>query len=308
MQQHDSNLHRTQRRRHRASTAQSAGYDRSKAPGTWQRLCTLLAVALLAIAGSMSHASAADTLTFGVVPQQAASKLARLWAPITDYLGAATGLDIRFATAPDIPTFERRLARGEYDVAYMNPYHFVVFNQSPGYRALAHARGKKIRGIVVVRKDNPIADLQALDGERLAFPAPAAFAASILPRAKLAALAIKHEPVYVSSHDSVYRAVAQGLFPAGGGVIRTFNNVEPAVREQLRILWTTDGYTPHAIAAHPSLDDQTRQQLTRALVDMAQDESGRSLLQAIRLKGFEAANDAAWDDVRRLQIDLPGQL
>jgi phosphonate transport system substrate-binding protein len=190
----------------------------------------------------------------------------------------------------------------------MNPYHFVVFNQSPGYRALAHARDKKIRGIVVVRKDNPIADLQALNGERLAFPAPSAFAASILPRARLAALSIAHEPVYVSSHDSVYRAVAQGLFPAGGGVMRTFNNVEPAIRDQLRILWTTDGYTPHAIAAHPGLDDQTQERLSRALVGMAQSEDGRRLLQAIRLKGFEAANDADWDDVRSLRIDPPGDL
>ncbi|MCB1772208.1 MAG: phosphate/phosphite/phosphonate ABC transporter substrate-binding protein [Gammaproteobacteria bacterium] len=257
---------------------------------------------------STSTASAGQVLTFGVVPQQSASKLARLWTPIAQYLGETTGLDVRFATAPDIPEFERRLARGEYDLAYMNPYHFVVFNEKPGYHALAHASDKRIRGIIVTRKDNPITELQALDGQRLAFPAPAAFAASILTRAKLVSLSVAFEPVYVSSHDSVYRAVAQGLFPAGGGVMRTFNNVDPAIREQLRVLWTTDGFTPHAIATHPEMADTVKAQLTNALVGMAQDANGRDLLQAIGLKGFEAADDAAWDDVRHLQLNLLGDL
>jgi len=47
---------------------------------------------------------------------------------------------------------------------------------------------------------------------------------------------IEFEPNYVKSHDSVYRAVAAGLFPAGGGVTRTFNSLDPAIREDLRII------------------------------------------------------------------------
>lgn len=302
------NSHCTERRVNRKTAATTAGRARTGARWTWWRLVRLAAIGSIAIVMNTSPVNAADTLTFGVVPQQSASTLARLWTPIAQRLGEKTGLDIRFATAPDIPEFERRLARGEYDVAYMNPYHFVVFNEKPGYRALAHASDKRIRGIIVTRKDNPIAELQSLDGQRLAFPAPAAFAASILTRAKLASLSIAFEPVYVSSHDSVYRAVAQGLFPAGGGVMRTFRNVDPAIRDQLRVLWTTDGYTPHAIAAHPKLDDVTRMRLTEALVGLAQDETGRILLHAIGLKGFVAANDAAWDDVRSLELKLLSDL
>ena len=304
MHKNDSNSHRTETR---VSPSLPAAADESRhlrERWPWRHLTHLIAITVIAIGANASPVSAADTLTFGVVPQQSASKLARLWTPIARYLGERTGLEVRFATAPDIPEFERRVARGEYDVAYMNPYHFIVFNENPGYHALVHARDKRIRGIIVTRKDNPISDLRALNGQRLAFPAPAAFAASILTRAKLASLSVAFEPVYVSSHDSVYRAVAQGLFAAGGGVMRTLNNVEPAIRDQLRVLWTTDGYTPHAIAAHPDMDSGTRKRLTEALVDMTQDETGRALLRAIRLTGFEAANDAAWDDVRSLHLGL----
>ena len=259
----------------------------------------LLAALLLA-----TPFASAQTLTFGIVPQQSATKLARLWTPIIRHINAATGLDLRFATAPDIPAFEHRLAEQRYDLAYMNPYHFVVFNRSPGYRAIAHASDKRIKGIMVVSRHSEVQSLAALDGHSLAFPSPAAFAASILTRAELSAQSIDFKPVYVSSHDSVYRSVAKGLFPAGGGVVRTFNNLEPEIRDQLRILWTSRGFTPHAIAARPGLAEDTVRRIREALVGMSSDERGRQLLHGIKLKGFQSAQDSDWDDVRALQLNL----
>ncbi len=258
---------------------------------------------VLLLAAAPLPVSAAQ-LSFGIVPQQSATKLATLWTPIMQYIKRTTGLDIAFATAPNIPEFERRLAAGQYDLAYMNPYHFVVFNQTPGYTAIAHATGKRIKGIMVVRKDSDITTLKQLDGRSLAFPSPAAFAASILTRAELTAQSIDFEPVYVSSHDSVYRSVAKGLFSAGGGIIRTFNNLEADIRSQLRVLWTSEGFTPHAIAAHPDLDPDKARRVGAALVSMGSDPLGRELLQAINLRGFQSATDEAWDDVRTLNLNL----
>jgi phosphonate transport system substrate-binding protein len=241
-------------------------------------------------------------LTFAIVPQQSASKLARIWAPILEYLGRESGLNLSFRTAPDIPEFESRLAAGEEDIAYMNPLHYTVFSEMPGYRAFAKARDKRIKGILVVRKDSPTRSPAELDGATLAFPAPGAFAASVLTRAYLVGEGINFTARYVSSHDSVYRTVAKGLYPAGGGVLRTFNSVEADVREQLRVLWTTRGYTPHAFAAHPRVPSDTVERLAQAMVRMDAEENGRALLKALSVKGFETAKDTDWDDVRSLGI------
>ena len=62
------------------------------------------------------------TLSFGIVPQQSATKLAYLRTPICKYLSDHTGQRVVFKTAKDIPSFEQRLAAGEYDIAYMNPF------------------------------------------------------------------------------------------------------------------------------------------------------------------------------------------
>lgn len=255
-----------------------------------------------------ARAAAPASLSFGIVPQQSARELARLWIPPLAWLAARSGLGLRFATAPDIPTFERRLAAGEYDLAYMNPYHYTVFSQKPGYRAFAKERNRRLRGVVVVRKDSPLKDMSQLAGRDIAFPAPASFAATVLVRAELARLGIAVTPQYVNSHESVYLNVAQGRFPAGGGIQRTLQTMDPAVRAELRVLWQTREYTPHAFAAHPRVPPAARDALRGAMLGADASAANRPALDGIGFKGFEEARDADWNDVRALGLDLLSSL
>lgn len=265
------------------------------------RILWVWSILLFAISTSASD----KPYSFGVVPQQSAKQLARLWTPIFQYIERNSGVKLQFATAKNIPEFEKRLSAGVYDFAYMNPYHFTVFNQDPGYRSLLVRIDQPIKGIVVVRKDSPLTSLEDLAGESLAFPSPAAFAASVLPRAQLSQQQISYTPRYVSSHDSVYLNVAKGIFPAGGGVKRTFNNTKPEVKAQLKVLWTTKPYTPHAIAFHPRVNNADYEEVQRAFIAMSTTEEGKALLKSLKIKvGLREAQDTDWDDVRGLGLDL----
>lgn len=246
--------------------------------------------------------AAGKVYSFGVVPQQAASELAETWSPFLAWLSARSGVELRFVTAPDIPAFEQRLAKGGYDLAYMNPYHYTVFHKKPGYQALARDSGRRIKGILVVRKDSPIQDIHQLAGTELVFPAPAAFAASILPRAALRKEGVRFTAKFVSSHDSVYLNVVRGLNPAGGGIERTLDMLDPETRSDLRVLWTTPAYTPHAIASHPRLPKDVRDRLEKALAGINDDPVGQKMLKLIGFKGLGLAQDADWDDIRQLHI------
>ena len=268
-----------------------------------QLLITLLVFSVMpAPSSAAGESEQAAPLIFGVVPQQAASKLARVWIPLLNELSETSGVPLEFATAPDIPSFEERLARGVYDIAYMNPYHFTLFHEEPGYEALAHARDHLIQGILVIRRDSAITSLAELANQTVAFPAPRAFAATLINRSHLHKDAPGYTANFVSSHDSVYRSVAAGRFVAGGGIQRTLKAMDPEVREELRILWQSPGYTPHAIATHPRVDDPIRQRLAAALESIEMTERGLNLLQNLRMNGFERATNADWDDVRGLNI------
>lgn len=278
----------------------------SRMPKLKCQLLCFLAIVISSIQVTAGTDQNQAEYSFGVVPQQSATTLAENWVPIFQYISAKTGLKIRFRTARDIPTFESRVAAGEYDFAYMNPFHYVTYHANPGYQAFANQSHKKIRGIMVKAKDSSIDSLSDLSGETLAFPSPAAFAASLLPRGELNREGIPITPKYVGSHDSVYRSVAKGLFPAGGGIERTFNTLRPEIRGQLEIWWTSEGYTPHSFAAHPRISRQVVNQVAAAMIAMEQDPEGIALLARIKFKGIQRAVNVDWDDVRRLGL-LPDQ-
>ena len=240
-------------------------------------------------------------LVFGVVPQQSPQKLAATWGPVLNEISQDIGIDLVFATAKDIPTFEKNVAAGNYDLAYMNPYHYVEFAKSPGYKAIVKQTNKKIRGIIVVGKNSEFKEVEHLANAKLAFPAPAAFAATIIPQSHLELANINYTPVYVSSHDSVYMNVARGFLPAGGGIVRTLEALPKDIKDKLNIVWQSDAYSPHAIAVHPRLSLNKTELLQKGFLNI-NSQAKRHILNAINFEGFELAQDEQWNDVRTLSI------
>ncbi|MGI3094912.1 phosphate/phosphite/phosphonate ABC transporter substrate-binding protein [Vibrio diabolicus] len=244
---------------------------------------------------------AQPSIVFGVVPQQSATKLVQQWQPLLQRWGDLAGVEIKFATARDIPTFEARLMAGAYDIAYMNPYHFTLVNQKPGYTALARAKNKRITGIIVARRGKSVS-LDELQDKTIAFPAPRAFAASIITQSELAQKGIKFTPKYVGSHDSVYLGVLKGLYIAGGGVKRTFESLPSEIKDQLSIIYTTAGYTPHAIAVSNNVDEEITLALRKAISQLNDDPKAQESFTLLNIDGLQLAQDQDWQDVVQLGI------
>jgi len=244
---------------------------------------------------------AEEVYTFGVVPQTTASRTAKDWTPIIKYLEERTGKKFRLATTRSITLFSQRVADAKYDFVYMSPPDYVKYQGEDRYKAIARARNLKLKGIIVVRKDSPIEKLDELDNKELAVPV-SAFTADTLARAALHEHHITATISPMAAHDAVYRAVAQGRYSAGGGMLRTFNNTAPEFREQLRILWTSEGFTPPAFAAHARVPKDIVQSVQEALIDMDQDPIAKKYLKIIAPEGLDYARDADWDDTRKLDI------
>lgn len=88
------------------------------------------------------------------------------------------------------------------------PTNTRSFTSAPATRCLP-GKDRPLEGIVVVRRDAPYRELADLKGQTLVFPAPAAFAATLLVRADLTRRGITITPRFVISHDSVYLNVAR---------------------------------------------------------------------------------------------------
>ncbi len=206
-------------------------------------------------------------------------KIEAIWRPILEAAGKKAGVSLTLQGAPSIPKFEKAFIDGAYDFAYMNPYHLLVANKVQGYLPLLRDVRRTLFGIIVVRKDSPITNIRDLNGKTLAFPAPNALGASMMPRAEFQrTFGITIIPRYVKSHTSVYLNVFLKQVDAGGGVQQTFDQQKPEIREALRILYRTRKVPPHPIVAHPRVPENVQLAVQKAFLELGSSPEGASLL------------------------------
>jgi phosphonate transport system substrate-binding protein len=244
----------------------------------------------------------AASLSVGITPLKSAAKLAEDWRPLIAEVGKRAGVELVFRTAANVPAFGERLAQGEYDIAYMNPYHYSLYSARPGYRAFAREQGRPLTGVIIVRKDSPLKSLADLANRTVIFPTPLAFAASLLTQAELQHQGIPIKPRYVQSHDSVLHGIANGSFDAGGTIAKILESADPAIASTLRILARTEQYQSHPFTAHPRVDPATLARIQAAFLSLQRDAAGRRLLHRVAFKGMELANDSDYGDIRRLDM------
>jgi phosphonate transport system substrate-binding protein len=246
----------------------------------------------------------ARTYSFGIVPQFEQRKLFRIWQPIIDEIERQTGLRLKIKGSAKIPNFEASFLAGEFDFAYMNPYHIVIANKSQGYIPLIRDGRHSLQGIVVVRKDSDIAQVSQLHAKKIAFPSPNALGASLIIRADLSdVFNIEFVPTYVQTHSSVYLHVAKGLADAGGGVIRTFNSQISNIQQRLRIVYKTREIPPHPVAAHPRVPREDRQLVLHALIALARTPQGKRLLARIPINDVVATSINDYNVIRDWKLD-----
>ncbi|PUE58843.1 hypothetical protein B9Z36_01530 [Limnohabitans sp. Rim8] len=265
--------------------------------------CALL-ISSAAQAACLGDQSTTKVYTFDVVPQVTAAKIYTTWSPLLQRVGQEAGLCFELRVSPTIPEFEQKLLKGEPEFVFLNPYHAVLAHQKKKYQPLLADSEDLLTGILVVRADSPIKSLNELKGKNVSFPAPNAFAASLLIRAELAKKKIDINPVFVKTHSNVYRSVIGKDALAGGGVNNTLDNEAPEVRQQLRVLFETPAYTPHPVATHPSVPAAVRERFLKAMLKLTQDDDGRKLLDGINLHKPQAVTYAKhYKPLESLQLD-----
>ena len=257
---------------------------------------------VLSLACTASNAE--KTLTFGVVPQFDARRIQGIWQPILDELEKRSGHEIKLVGSPNIPEFEKQLLAGDFDFAYMNPYHLLKAHEARGYTPLVRDVGRTLHGIVVVRKDSTIEQVEQLDGRSVAFPAPNALGASLIPRTEFKEIyKIDIEPAYVRSHSSVYLNVVTGQTSAGGGVQKTLQKQPENIREMLKVIYRTPEVAPHPVAVHPRVPDSIREQIARAFLQLGETAQGREILTGIPMKRIGDASLADYEPLRQMGLD-----
>lgn len=279
-------------------SAPARGNRRARRWSLW----SAIAVLLLGASGAAGD-GVRPVYRFGVVPQFEARHLASVWGPILAELTRRSGVHFELVGTARIPDFEVEFAAGRFEFAYMNPYQVLHAAGIQGYEPLVRDR-TPVRGILVVRRDNPIQSVPELSNQEVAFPAARSIAATLLLRAELAQrFGVQVRPRYVQTHSSVFLNVASGRMVAGGGVQKTLDEQPAAVRERLRVLYTTSDVPSHPVVAHPRVPVAVRARVRDALLAMGATARGRELLAGVPITAVVPATLADYRSLAGLQLE-----
>jgi len=225
----------------------------------------------------------AKSYTIGIVPQLPKEYTQKNWGPFIHQVKKLSGLDIKLQLFASFSDFESAFSKGEPDFVYLNPYHQLIAEKEQGYIPLIRDDSNKLTGILVVGKDSNIDNIQQLNHAKVAFPSPLAFGASLYMRAALLKQGVAVDPIYVKSHNNVYRSVVLGRAIAGGGVNTTFMTESKQIQHELKIIFKLPGVPSHPISVHPRVEKSIQQAFIKACLEMYKSAQGRALLKAVHI-------------------------
>jgi phosphonate transport system substrate-binding protein len=251
-------------------------------------------------------------LRVSIHPLHNPQRLMEVYGPIVDHLNAAIPeADIRLEASRNYEEYERKLYAGYFDFAMPNPYQ-TVMSLKHGYRVIAKmADDEDFRGLILVRRDGPVKTVADLKGLTVAYPAPTALAATLLPQYFLQrqGLDVNRDikNLYVGSQESSILSVQRGHVAAAATwplPWRAFSLEHPELAAQLEVRWQTETLQNNAWVVRKDVPEPLVQRFTVELLALKDSEAGRLMLQRLPVSAFEAADDGTYEPVRRFLADF----
>lgn len=242
----------------------------------------------------------------GIHPLHNPQRLFEVYGPIVDYIDARIPeTEFRLEASRNYEEFDRKLDAGRFAFAMPNPYQTVRALRQ-GY----HVVGKMgddddFRGLILVRRDGGIRDIADLKGKAVAYPAPTALAATMLPQYFLHrhGLDVNRDidNRYVGSQESAILNVLRGHVAAGATwpvPWKSFVAEHPQQARQLEVKWTTESLPNNGWVARQDIPPQLVERFCALLFSLQDSAQGREMLARIPVSRFEPASDATYAPVQ----------
>lgn len=231
--------------------------------------------------------------------------LHQLYTPLTDYLGRKIP-DIQFeveASTSYADFQDKFMSRGP-QLILPNPYHALKAAEH-GYDVIAEAgNSADFKGIFLLRKDSGITSPLQLKGKTVAFPAPTALAAAMMPMVWLVnqGLKLPQDIVsnFVGTHQSAILNVYTGQATAGvtwPSPWHDFQKSNPKEADALQLVWQTPELINNALMARSNLPPQDITRIRAVLLDLHLEAEGQAILKGMMTPRFNPADTARYQHV-----------
>jgi phosphonate transport system substrate-binding protein len=251
-----------------------------------------------------------EVIRMGFVPMKDGDKLIESVEPLTEILSKELGVKVEGFTATNYVGVVEGLGSGQVDFGFIPPFAYVLANQESNAGVILTALNKsgeaKYRSQFLVRKDSGIESFSDVKGKKVAFVDPSSTSGYLFPGAHLIKEGLDIEKdieyVYGGGHDKALQLLLNGDIDVATTFVDARDRYKedfPDAMEKTKILGYTD-YIPNiSVTVRGDMDDELREKIKNALLNLAKSEEGLELLKELfNMYGFEEATDADYDIIR----------
>jgi phosphonate transport system substrate-binding protein len=258
-----------------------------------------IALALAAAAALAPHRAAAqgarserERVLIGLIPELNIFKQKTRFKLLGAYLTRKIGVPVQFTILSRYGNILESFESERLDGAFFGSFTGALAIEKLGVIPLARPVNldgtSTYHGYIFVRKDSAITDVEDMRGKRMAFVDRATTAGYLFPLAWLRQHGITSperffgERWFTGSHDAAIDAVLDGKADVGAAKHPVFDRVRkenPRVDRDLLILAASPPVPSNGLCVRKDLEQDLREALRRALLDLQGDPEGASVLQ-----------------------------
>jgi phosphonate transport system substrate-binding protein len=264
-----------------------------------------------ALVPSQAHAEQRQTASekpkyvLGVYPALPVSQLDKLFSPIAHELGRGIRRAILFQSSSTYEKYSNRLERGDFDIALVHPFDYVLHAENAGYVPVVR-KNEELSAIFVVPFDSPIKTLMDLKGTTIAM-SPKGSAVSFLAIAELTRLGLLRNNAvrlrHFGDHDSSLQNVVIGNTEAAATCRAIMRIYESALGTRLRIIGETAS-VPHSLfVVHKRVPKEERDLIKKILLATTLSGVPENLRKAFVIEGKAPFVAVSREDLERLKIN-----
>lgn len=257
-----------------------------------------------------------DKLILGMVPSREAQEIVDSLDPLAELLGEKLGVTVEPFIATSYVGVVEALGTGRIDIAMLGaaamPQAIDRYGAEPIVASVRFG-SSTYKSQFSVQCDSGIDSFEDLEGKSIAFVDPGSASGYQFPYVYLKKnygidASTDMNAIFAGSHDAAMLSVYQGDVD----VATTFNDARttiegdfPDVMEKVCVLGYTGDIPNDGVVVRGEFSDEFTKEIQQALIDIANSEEGKALLEAmINVTGFEPVTSEAYDPVREVSAEF----
>lgn len=241
----------------------------------------------------------------GVHPLHNPSKLLSIYGPLADYLSTQLpGIQVQVEASKNYPAYDEKIEQEKFDFILPNPYQ--TLKALDNFYAVINQVGESdlFRGLILVRKDGEIKRVKDLTGKKIAYPAPTALAATMMPQLYLQnkGLDLKNtQTLYVGSQESSIMNVYLEHTSASATWTIPWLDLQqnqPEIADKLKVAWRTHQLPNNSFMYHRNkVPLEVALKVQASLANLHTHINGQALLKKMNVKQVFIAENQTYKPV-----------